>query len=176
MLISPKIAIANGWVSGINDLDTQVQPNAIDFTLDKLFHICPPDNSPLIITNDKKLNVLPTNILVTPDAQNYWLLNYVGAYDIMSNVYVELPPGVVAKLIIRSTFNRSGMFITSGLYDQGFKGHVGAVLHHPLNIDTAIEVGTRVGQIEFWQAQDSGDVYSGGYNHEKGTHWTGENK
>lgn len=176
MLISPKVAIANGWVSGITDINSQLQPNAIDFTVDKLFHICPPENSPIIITNDKKLNVLPTNRALLSDAQNYWLLDYVGSYDLMSNVYLELPPGVIAKLIVRSTFNRSGMFLTAGIYDSGYVGHVGCVLHHPLAINTAIAVGTRIGQVEFWQAEVSGDLYSGGYNHSKGTHWNGASK
>ena len=39
MFINPKIAIEKGWITGLNDLDKQVQPNAIDFTADKAFDI-----------------------------------------------------------------------------------------------------------------------------------------
>jgi len=39
MFINPRIAIQEGWITGIADEETQVQPNALDFTLDKVFVI-----------------------------------------------------------------------------------------------------------------------------------------
>ena len=35
MYISPQVAIDNGWIKGITDPEKQIQPNAIDFTLDQ---------------------------------------------------------------------------------------------------------------------------------------------
>ena len=51
MFINPKIAIEEGWVTGIHDPDLQVQPNAIDFTLDKVFTI---DAKPFILDENSK--------------------------------------------------------------------------------------------------------------------------
>jgi len=62
------------------------------------------------------------------------------------------------------------MFLTSGLYDTGFEGHIGCAIHNV--IGTAhIEKGIRFGQVEFHSA-DSYGTYEGGYNHTDGTHWT----
>ena len=39
MFINPKTAISEGWITGIVDPDKQIQPNAIDFTVDQVFSI-----------------------------------------------------------------------------------------------------------------------------------------
>jgi deoxycytidine triphosphate deaminase len=88
----------------------------------------------------------------------------------MSDVYVEVPAGVAAKLIIRSTLNRNGIFLTSGLYDAGFKGNLGFVLHNRAG-EAYLAPGTRVGQIEFYKS-DSEGLYLGGYNTKEGQHWS----
>ena len=51
MIINPQTAIDNGWVSGIRNPEVQVQPNAIDYTLDKAFKVNV--NQPFFITDAK---------------------------------------------------------------------------------------------------------------------------
>lgn len=178
MFINPTIAIERGWIKGNINLNN-IQPNAIDFTLDKMFEIC---KVPCSITE-----TIPKNMRVQQEVPTYglvsghndptgrakttagWMIES-GSYDCMSDFYVEIPEGVAAYLIVRSTFNRNGMFITSGLYDSGFKGHIGFVLHNPIGSAT-IEVGIRVGQIIFISS-DSAGVYAGGWNHQQGTHYS----
>ena len=46
----------------------------------------------------------------------------------MSDFFVTVPAGLAAFLIVRSTLNRNGIFITSGLYDQGFSNNIGFVM------------------------------------------------
>lgn len=173
MFINPRTAIEKGWITGIQDEELQVQPNAIDFTIDRMFNI---NDNQFIIAKDqanpkKELKQMRggNEFLPYPDrATGIQLFNLkAGSYDILSDVFVELPEGVAAMLVTRSTFVRNGLFLVSGLYDSGFKGHIGCVLHN--QIGTAkIQKGTRIGQIVFVEASTA-FAYAGNYNHELGT-------
>lgn len=169
MFINPKTAIEKGWIKG-NISEKQIQPNAIDFTLDRLFHI--DTRKEFYISEESKL-MRPTVPQQTTSCNGYedvFLLLDGVIYDGMSDLYVELPEGVAASLIIRSTFNRNGLFITSGLYDSGFKGHIGFTIHNRAGL-AYIAPGTRIGQIIFVEASSAG-VYAGGWNHTQGSHYT----
>ena len=178
MFISPKIAIEKGWIKK-NDCNTYedwverkyVSPNAIDFTLDQLFTIDSQDE--FVISEDiKKMrstNPLPSS-LSSVDGKDWWEIKGNTSVDGMSHMTMDLPEGVAAMLVIRSTFNRNGMYLTSGLYDSGYQGPIGFVLHN--NVGTSlVAAGTRVGQIMFVESNSEGK-YAGGYNHAAGTHWS----
>lgn len=173
MFINPKTAIESGWITGIQDTEVQVQPNAIDFTLDRVFNIS--DNEFIVakdLANPKKeLKQMRggNELLPYPDRRTgIQLFNLdSGSYDILSDLYVELPEGVAAMLVARSTFVRNGLFLVSGLYDSGFKGHIGCVLHNMKGV-AKVQKGVRVGQIIFIEASSAG-TYAGGYNHAAGT-------
>jgi len=171
MFINPKKAIDEGWLTGIVDTETQIQPNALDFTLDRVFEIN--GNNDFVITEDgKKMrggNELEPIELPRNSGQDYFPLG-VGAYDGLSDVYVKLPEGIAAMVIIRSSFNRNGVFITSGLYDSGYQGHIGFCIHNYLGL-TRIGVGTRIGQLMLIES-DSEGKYVGKWSHEPGTHWS----
>lgn len=171
MLINPRTAIREGWISGIVDEEKQVQPNAIDFTLDKVFVI--EERNEFVISEAGKKMRGGSQLGTVPDRRsglNFWHLMTRTSYDGMSNVYVHVPKNVVVELIIRSTFNRNGIFLTSGLYDSGFEGNIGFVLHN-MSGSAVIGEGTRIGQVKFIEAQ-SADMYTGGYNTADGQHWT----
>jgi len=64
-------------------------------------------------------------------------------------------------VITRSTLNRNGLFITSGLYDSGYEGVMAGALH--VNGGPAkIKKGTRVGQFLMFKAE-SLSSYDGDY-------------
>lgn len=175
MLINPKTAIQNGWITGLVDEQLQVQPNAIDFTLDNIYTIN--HNNICTISEQKSERQMrggdPLAVSsMTEDGREWYTLSAHESYDCLSNVYVDLPEGVACKLIIRSTFNRNGFFLTSGLYDSGYQGHIGFVLHNRSGL-AHIQRHVRVGQIEFY-ASDSAGRYSGGWNHGQNTHWAEE--
>jgi deoxycytidine triphosphate deaminase len=170
MFINPKTAIAEGWITGITDMEKQVQPNAIDFTLDRLFNIT---FTGFHISEQGKQMRGGKEMTPTHDRRenmDYWRLEPNSVYDGMSNVYVTLPEGVAAMLIIRSTLNRNGIFLTSGLYDSSFCGNIGFALHNRSSY-AYIAPGTRVGQIIF-VTSDSAGAYAGGYNTTEGQHWS----
>lgn len=177
MFINPHYAIQQGWITGIKNPEVQIQPNAVDFTLDKLFEINS-TNEFIISTNpenpSKELKQMRGGAELAPvvdrrSGVQFYHLRGLSSYDILSDIYVTVPEGVAAILVTRSTFVRNGLFVVSGLYDSGFKGHVGCVVHN-LSGSAKVEQGTRVGQIIFVKSENA-SLYAGGWNHEKGTHY-----
>jgi deoxycytidine triphosphate deaminase len=172
MFINPRIAIQEGWITGIADEETQVQPNAIDFTLDKVFVI--EERNEFVISEAGKKMRGGAQLGTVPDRRsglNFWHLMTRTSYDGMSNVFVRVPDGVAVMLIVRSTFNRNGIFLTSGLYDSGFEGNIGFVLHN-MSGSAVIGEGTRIGQVIFAESQTANKLYAGGYNTTEGQHWS----
>lgn len=189
MFISPQTAIDNGWIrksDGTAIAQAAIQPNAIDFTVDRVFYTV--DNGP-VARNFKVADVVVDGELKTVkefpvfaelgaeedtdpkfDRVPMWKLSPRATFDILSDYYVELPEGVAAMLVVRSTFNRGGLFVTSGLYDSGYKGNIGAALHNNGSMDAYIGKGVRVGQIIF-VSSDSIGSYAGGYNANAGDAW-----
>ncbi|MEM4258050.1 MAG: hypothetical protein QXL17_02720 [Candidatus Thermoplasmatota archaeon] len=171
MFINPKIAIEKGWIKG-NIEQKNIQPNAIDFTLDKLYKVN--DWAEFYISESGKEMRNGTEALIISNPSNFfvgdfWKLEANSVYDGMSNMYVEIPDGVAAYLVVRSTLNRNGLFITSGLYDSGFRGHIGFVIHNRSGA-AYIAPGTRVGQVIFVESENA-LRYAGGWNHNQGTHY-----
>ena len=170
MFINPTVAIDNGWIKG-DFTCNNVQPNAIDFTLDKLFTI----NQGNVFRIDEDGKEMRGGQEVSPTSdprfdKEYWTLHAKNCYDGMSDFYVDIPEGVAAMLIIRSTFNRNGIFITSGLYDSGFQGHCGFAIHNNSGI-AHVAPNTRIGQIIFVES-NSASMYNGSWNHKDGSHYS----
>ncbi len=168
MFINPQTAIKNGWITGIKNPQKQIQPNAIDFTADKAFKL---SSRRFYISETAKQmrGSHPYNPHTTDlEIQLSWELQGKDMLDFLSDVYVDLPTGVAAQLIIRSSLARNGLLLVSGLYDSGFKGHIGFLLHNCHRTSAIITQGTRVGQIVFIQSTSS-ELYTGEYNHGAGT-------
>jgi len=176
MFINPQIAIKEGWIShkelSSNPDDWKERnmlcPNALDFTLDHLYSI---DSTNIFHISENMKEMRGGKKLETQHdpryREDFWRLDR-DVYDGMSDVYVNLPEGIAAMTIVRSTFNRNGIFITSGLYDSGYQGHIGFAIQNRGGL-AFIAPKTRIGQVIF-VASDSAGMYSGGYNHKEGTH------
>ena len=174
MFVNPLSAIQNGWVKNIHDEEKQIQPNAIDFTLDRVFILSPTDEF-IISDKDGSKRMVGTNELQSVSMKGYTSQFFAipprTMVDGLSSMFIEVPEQhVCIPLAVRSTFNRNGVFITSGIYDSGYSGNIGFAIHNTREAYTYIGVGTRVGQISFAQS-DSEGVYAGGWNHADGTHY-----
>ncbi|MCK9369711.1 hypothetical protein M0R04_07365 [Candidatus Dojkabacteria bacterium] len=175
MLISPKTAIDNGWVTWndkVTDIKKYIQPNALDFDCGILMHMPNPEDRYAFLSEDSK-SMAAWRKLEPQTNDTYglvWCLEPDNCYDFTSNFYVNLPEGVAAELVIRSTLNRNGTFLTSGLYDSGFVGNIAGMLHNR-GCKILLAPNTRIGQIKFVQS-DSVGLYTGGYNTEVDTHWS----
>jgi len=117
------------------------QPNAIDLRIDKVFEI--KDTTIFELSEEQKTNRL--NVEIIPDEQGYFNFQHHKSYQIEFNHEVHIGDNELGWIIPRSTLNRNGLFLTSGLYDSGFNNYIGAVLHNRSGF-ARIKKGTRVGQ------------------------------
>ena len=175
MLIKPQTAIQEQWVQFPSWMDDNfktkcIQPNAIDITADRISRICPgvEQNAHLSETN-KQFHPL---IECQPDPDGYVDILPNTAYDIHSDFFVNIPNGVAGELIIRSTLNRAGLALNAGMYDSGYTGHLGMVLYNRTTGLFRLKLHTRVCQLKLVRSDMSDELYSGGYNHTVGSHWS----
>lgn len=122
------------------------QPNAVDLRLEKVFLIHP---NLFMIDNEFKQHRGTTEIL--PD-HNGWFHLEPGHYEVVMENIIKVGNDEAGWVITRSTLNRNGLFLTSGLYDTGYHGVMAAVLHVTIG-DASIKKGTRIGQYLCFDAE-----------------------
>ena len=189
MFISPHYAIEQGWITHPyhKTLDEWKQtklisPNAIDFDIGTLCGIEEDSVDRFVLSEKVKQHQKWTNLHpVVYDTgadvkEQGWTLLPGKIYDFMSSMYVNIPPGVCAMVFTRSTLARNGLHIVTGLWDAGFRGNLGGVIHVRSSKPAILIHGTRIGQVAFIRSDDSGVVYAGGYNTEQGQHWSDTTK
>lgn len=76
---------------------------------------------------------------------------------------VDLPENVYMELKLRSSLARRGMLMGCGVYDPGFHGDSGCILHNLTDSLFRLEKGTRICQAVFYEAR-SASAYTGKYN------------
>jgi deoxycytidine triphosphate deaminase len=135
--------------------DNQVQPNAIDLRVDKIFRIA---TGKFQIDEETKHHRGSFELNVESDG--YWHLDE-GVYEIIMEGEVSIGDDEAGWVITRSTLNRNGLFITSGLYDSGYQGVMAGALHVKVG-RAMIKPGTRVGQFLLFKAE-SLSSYDGDY-------------
>lgn len=143
------------WVSNVDQ--KCVQPNAIDIRINELFRI---NTDELLILKDKESPVHRRRNPVPLSSGNTFKL-HAGVYQFETKHYVEMPEGCAGYLIARSSLNRNGVFILSGLYDSGFKNYIGGTLYTTGPVE--IEHNARIAQFCMVSAETV-NMYSGQYN------------
>ena len=132
-----------------------VQPNAIDLRLDSVFEI---DNSIFVLDDNQKVH--RNKIQLNPDKDGYFWLD-PGHYEVLMKNIITVGQNEAGFVITRSTLNRNGIFLTSGLYDSGYDGFMAGVLH--VNCGKAkIKKGARIGQYLNFESESKG-LYDGDY-------------
>ena len=138
-----------------NVKEEDIQPNAVDLRVDKMFVM---NNAVFSIDETTKAHRGSTEI--QPDTAGYWNLS-PGTYEIIMENQVKIPAGYAGWVITRSTLNRNGLWLSSGLYDSGYEGVMAGALHVEHGL-ARIQKGTRVGQFIMFEADNVG-TYSGDY-------------
>lgn len=115
------------------------QPNAVDLRLGKVFKI----NAEVFeLSNEHKKH--RGSLEIKPDPEGYYNLS-PGHYEVVMENIINVGEGEAGWVITRSTLNRNGCFLTSGLYDSGYHGVMAGVLHVTV-AHARIKQGTRIGQ------------------------------
>lgn len=123
-----------------------IQPNAVDLRLGKVFKI---NTQVFEISNEHKKHRGSEEMLPGPDG--YYVLQ-PGSYEVTMENIINVGDGEAGWVITRSTLNRNGCFLTSGLYDSGYHGVMAGVLHVTTGV-ARIKQGTRIGQYLSFDAE-----------------------
>ena len=116
-----------------------IQPNAVDLRLGKVFAI-----KSAVFMIDENQKVHRGSSPIEPQADGYYHLQ-PGCYEVIMENEIEVAEGEAGWVITRSTLNRNGVFLTSGLYDSGYHGVMAGVMHVNGGV-MKIKPGTRIGQ------------------------------
>lgn len=123
-----------------------VQPNAVDLRLGTIHAI---NDAEFVIDEEQKVHRGSQQLGVHPDG--YYHLE-PGSYEVVMENKIEVGNGEAGFVITRSTLNRNGCFLTSGLYDTGYAGVMAGVLHVTCG-PMRIKPGTRIGQYLSFEAE-----------------------
>lgn len=129
-----------------NVQEGDVQPNAVDLRLGKVFQM---STDMFEISNEHKSHRGSIEIFPWPDG--YFTLA-PGSYEVVMENIINVGEGEAGWVITRSTLNRNGLFLTSGLYDSGYHGAMAGVLHVTVG-PARIKQGTRIGQYLSFDAE-----------------------
>jgi dUTP pyrophosphatase len=154
----------------VTNLDQEcIQPNAVDLRIQDIFHINGrgTDGKGWLEINETSpkqfIDRLPC---FQWDDSTY--LEPGECYDIVSQHNVTIPEGMVGWLVIRSTFARNGCLLGNGLYDSGYVGSIGGILHNLSRAPIQVSRGVRFAQFIMASAETS-HGYNGYYNTQGGT-------
>jgi deoxycytidine triphosphate deaminase len=139
--------------------DESIQPNAVDLKLDRVFEMFGS------FKLDEQTKKHRQKVELEPNADGYFVLT-PGAYEVSFKGIVSMGGDEAGYVITRSTLNRNGVFITSGLYDSGYEGSMAACLH-VAGGDFIVAAGTRLGQFILWKSEAL-HKYDGDYGLGKG--------
>lgn len=142
-----------------NVQDDDVQPNAVDLRLGKIFKM---SQSTFII--DEKTKKHRGSFEMQPDPEGYYNLPE-GHYEVVMDNMIVVGDNEAGWVITRSTLNRNGVFLTSGLYDSGYDGVMAGVMHVTCG-PMRIQRGTRIGQYLSFNAEAL-HKYEGSYGRGK---------
>lgn len=148
--------IMNSKTSSLTNVrEEDVQPNAVDLRLDKVFGVL--KNSFHI---DEQSKTHRGSWEIEPNASGYWELD-TGTYEVVMENIINVGEGEAGWVITRSTLNRNGVFITSGLYDSGYHGVMAGAMHVTTG-PLVIKKGTRIGQFLLFKSETL-KMYNGSY-------------
>jgi deoxycytidine triphosphate deaminase len=145
----------NSTSSLTNVQDGDVQPNAVDLRIGKVFQI----NPHLFLINEQTKQHRGS-VEIQPNDSGWWVLE-PGHYEVVMENIINVGEGEAGWVITRSTLNRNGVFLTSGLYDTGYHGVMAGVMHVTCG-PIQIQRGTRIGQYLSFDAESLYN-YSGSY-------------
>jgi dUTP pyrophosphatase len=148
-------------VEGYRDLDAQMQPNGIDFTVRE---VAMPQTMGRITVDNSQRMVSELAPLVF-DGMGYLEL-MPGAYIITYNEIVHLPNNIMAISQPRSSLLRSGVTVYSAVWDAGYSGRSRAmmVVFNPRGF--RLQKDASIVQLVFMRLTGDTEGYSGTYQGE----------
>lgn len=158
-------AVANGRFVAqyLNDghvPEEQIQPNGVDLTIGTVFR-----TSGMAEFTESGYSKPDRTMLEPKDDGAYRLPP--GQYPIIYGEKIEIPDGYVARVYPRSRLMRSGLHLTSALWDSGYEGVGEGLLQIPRAIrKVKIRDGLPIAQMSFITAE-AAESYDGTHQNER---------
>jgi len=149
-------------ITGMVDIDRQLQPNGIDVTLREIAQY--EGGGTIGVENTER--VLPELVPVTFDDEG-WVDLAPGVYHIMYNEIVDIPETLMALGRPRSSLNRCGVTINTAVWDAGYNGRSTSMLVVANPGGFRVQRDARVMQLVFFgMSEATADGYRGRYQGE----------
>lgn len=145
--------------------EKRIQPNGVDIGVESVYRI---SGSGYLTDGEYEK---PDRLKLTPhqetkDKQIYDL--YSGPHILVYDVEVKIPNGYIGRVYPRSRLMRSGLHLTSALWDQGYKGRGEGLLQIPRSVDyICLDKDMSVAQMVFIEAEDGTGSYDGSHQEER---------
>lgn len=158
-------AVANGdfVAQHLNDGDVpeeQIQPNGVDLTIGEVYR-----TSGMAEFTESGYSKPNRTKLEPKDSGAYRLPP--GQYPIVYGEKIEIPDGYVARVYPRSRLMRSGLHLTSALWDSGYEGIGEGLLQIPRAVRSVnITDGLPIAQMSFISAE-AAESYDGTHQNER---------
>jgi len=138
--------------------DKQVQPHGVELTVDKIYEC----KGQTVITDDgylksnrEEASLVSAKEYTQDDysieVDDHYFLPAYNSYVVKYNERIEIPEDHMGLVFPRSRFIRSNNFISTAVWDSGYKGIGEGGLH--INTPTVIEKDMRIAQIAFAKAK-----------------------
>jgi dUTP pyrophosphatase len=148
-------------IEQMTDPITQIQPNGIDLTLDKIFTLS--GMGKIDFSNQKR--VLPQKTPLAFNNDGFIKLE-PGVYGVSFKEIVNLPDHITALGRPRSSLIRMGASVVTAVWDAGYSGRSEAMLTVQNNEGIIIYANARLLQLIFFQLTGKTVAYDGIYQGE----------
>lgn len=160
-------AIEKGLVGDYVHLETQLQPNGFDVTVDEIHEFR--DSGQLDFSNSER--EIPETEKIEPvkrdpeDEYGWWDLE-PGVYKVVMNEKVDIPNSLIGVAFPRSSLLRMGATTENAFWDAGYSGGGAFMLKVENEDGIQIKENARINQIGFIEVDEAEDGYSGVYGGE----------
>ena len=160
VIINPAELVERKVITGLINRQKQIQMVSVDLTVADIQR---PLSRALLTEEERHLPLFES---IRPEKDNIYRLDS-GCYTVIFNEGIEVPEGLAAFIIQRSSMNRSLATITASVIDPGYKAeHLGASLYIQNPHGICIEKNCRVATIYFVKSRPA-KKYDGYYQNEK---------
>jgi len=156
-LVTGSPPLVSEWIS----LQEQLQPSGIDLTVREVAAY----TSGGVITRDNRERSI-SGIRVLEFGERNRIHLPAGAYLLTYNEIVNLPLGLMALALPRSSLLRSGAAVHTAVWDPGYCGRAQSMLSVYNPAGFTLEKDARVVQLVFFTLEETGEGYRGVYQGE----------
>jgi dUTP pyrophosphatase len=157
MLLNGKPPLIESYLN----LEEQLQPNGVDFTLRDIFSL---QSAGKIAVSNKERVVSKQSVLAF-DEKGFIHLT-PGIYSITYNEIVNLPKNVMALATPRSSLLRCGVTVNTAVWDAGYSGRSESLLVVYNQEGFDLQKDSRIVQLVFFRLSGDTDGYNGTYQRE----------